>query len=609
MSIILHSTTSRRHFLAYFSGAGLTSTLLPGTLWARLQEQETDEVTAAMVREAGWVAGLELSEEQAEEMADGVNRNLAGQAQLFEHRLDNSVAPPIHFSPLVPGMKVDRTERPFRISSTAGVRRPSDLEDVAFWPLASLGELIGSRQVTSVELTEMYLRRLRRYNPTYNNVVTFTDELALKEARKADAEIASGHYRGPLHGIPWGAKDILGVRGYPTTWGSNAFKEQVTDYEASVVRILREAGAVLIAKLTTGELAGGDRWFGGRTRNPWNPDYGSSGSSAGPSSATVAGCVAFALGTETSGSILSPSIACGATGLRPTFGRVSRYGAMTLRWTGDRIGPICRTVEDCAIVFKAIAQPDEWDPGVQDIPFNWDVESDATQLRVAYFPEAFEDDPRKQDDWRENDRLALEQIRSLGVELHPRDVPLRDFSTDGLRALGTESSTAFDAFYRDGGASKLGRPGRDNGWRTNQFVPAVAYLQAQRVRGIMMQQFSDALGDYDVWVAPYEDSRAGLAVRPQGEEESGRGRRGGRGRGGRGGGGGPTRRSAQSQLFQLANHACYPAVALRHGFGEDGLPTGMIFLGKPFAESKILTLARAYQDSTDHHMKTPNLRV
>ena len=262
MSTALNSTT-RRRFLAYFSGAGLTSTLLPGTLWARMQEQESDEVTAAMIRDAGWVAGLELSEEEAESMASGVNRNLAGQAELMEYRLDNSVAPPIHFSPLVPGMKVDRTERPFRISSTEGVERPSNLEDVAFWPLASLGELIRSRQVTSVELTEMYLARLKRYNPTYNNVVTFTDELAMEEARRADAEIAYGHTRGPLHGIPWGAKDILGVRNYPTTWGSNAFKEQVTDYEASVVRILREAGAVLIGKLTTGELAGGLR----RTRS------------------------------------------------------------------------------------------------------------------------------------------------------------------------------------------------------------------------------------------------------------------------------------------------------------------------------------------------------
>ncbi|MDH3223981.1 MAG: amidase, partial [Gemmatimonadota bacterium] len=322
--------TTRKAFLAYFSAAGLGSTLFPGTLWAEMSRQQAAEVTGEMVRDAGWVAGLELTEEQAQEMAEGVNRNLRNQEELWETPLDNSVGPPLYFSPLVPGMTVDREARTFRTSDTSGLRRPADLEEVAFWPLASLGELVRTRQVSSVELTEMYLARLRRYNPTYNNVVTFTEGLAVEEARRADAELAAGRYRGPLHGLPWGAKDILGVRGYPTTWGSEAFRGQVTEYEASVVRLLREAGAVLVAKLSTGELAGGDRWFGGRTRNPWNTGYGSSGSSAGPASATVAGCVAFAVGTETSGSILSPSIACGATGLRPTFGRVSRYGAMTL---------------------------------------------------------------------------------------------------------------------------------------------------------------------------------------------------------------------------------------------------------------------------------------
>jgi Asp-tRNA(Asn)/Glu-tRNA(Gln) amidotransferase A subunit family amidase len=270
---------------------------------------------------------------------------------------------------------------------------------------------------------------------------------------------------------------------------------------------------------------------------------------------------------------------------------------MTLRWTGDRLGPICRTVEDCAIVFKAIARRDDDDPSVLDVPFNWDVDLDATQLRVAYFPDAFEDDPSKRDDWRANDRRALYHVRSLGIELHPMDVPMREFSTEGLGALGVESSTAFDAFYRDGGEERLTRPGRGNGWRTNQFVPAIAYLQAQRLRGVMMRQFSEALGDFDAWVAPYGDSRARLIEPPPEPPQGG------------GGGGAPTRRSAQSQLFQLANHACYPAVAVRHGFGDDGLPTGMIFLGKPFSETKILTLAKAYQDSTDHHLRTPDLQA
>lgn len=592
-------STSRRAFLAYFSGVGLGSMLLPGALWAEMRRQEVQEVTAEMVKASAWVTGLELTDAEAEEMVNGVNRNLRRQAELWEMPLDNHVAPPVYFSPLVPGLEVDRAARPFRVSDATGMQRPTSLEDVAFWPLARLGELVRTRQVSSVELTDMYLGRLRRYNPTYNTVVTLTEELAHEQASHADTELAGGHYRGPLHGIPWGAKDILAVRGYPTTWGSEAFREQVTDYEASVVRLLREAGAVLVAKLASGELASGDRWFGGRTRNPWNPGYGSSGSSAGPASATVAGCVGFAVGTETSGSILSPSIACGATGLRPTFGRVSRYGVMSLRWTGDRLGPICRTVEDCAIVLKVIGQRDDQDPSVLDIPFNWDVSVDPRSLKVAFFPDAFENDPGKGGDWRRNDSRALDDVRALGIELHPIDVPLMDFPTDGLRALGVEGSTAFDIYYRPGGDARLAASDRANGWRTNQLVPAVAYLQAQRVRGVMMRQLSDALGDYDVWVAPYGDSRESyLKERPPGQARAGGGRRGG----------GPRQRSPQSQLFQLANHACYPAVAVRNGFGDDGLPTGMLFMGKPFAETKILTLAKAYQDATGHHLRTPKLR-
>ena len=590
-------TTSRRRFLSYFSGVGLTSTLLPGTLWARMQEQEALEVTPEMIRDAGTLSGLELTEEQAEEMAEGVNRNLQGYAELHEYELHNSVAPPLYFSALVPGTEIDRSERPFRASSPLGLTRPADFEEVAFWPLTGLAELIRTRQVTSVELTEMYLGRLKRYNPKFNNVVTFTDDLAMEEAHRADVEIRNGQYRGPLHGLPWGAKDILAVRGYPTTWGSNAFKDQVTDYEATVVKLLREAGAVLIAKLTTGELAGGDRWFGGRTRNPWDSTKGSSGSSAGPASATVAGCVAFAIGTETSGSILSPSVACGASGLRPTYGRVSRFGAMTLRWTGDRLGPICRTVEDCAIVFKAIARPDDRDASVLDIPFNWDAESDVSQFRVAFFRDAFKDDTGKGADWAANDQRSLDQLRSMGIALTPMDVPLRDFSTEGLRPLSAESSAAFDDFLRSGREGELSRPGRGTGWRVNQTVPAVAYLRAQQVRGIMMQQLDDALGDFDVYVVPYGDARSRLAETPPG------------GDGGSSGGGAPPRRSATSQFFQLANHACLPAVAVRNGFGEDGLPTGIIFVGKPFSETKVLSLAKVYQDSTDFHRRVPDLEA
>jgi Asp-tRNA(Asn)/Glu-tRNA(Gln) amidotransferase A subunit family amidase len=397
-----------------------------------------------------------------------------------------------------------------------------------------------------------------------------------------------------LHGIPWGAKDIIAVPGYPTTWGSEVYRGQVTDHEATVVTLLREAGAVLIAKLTTGELASGDRWFGGRTRNPWDPEAGSSGSSAGPASATVAGCVGFAIGTETSGSILSPSVACGATGLRPTFGRVSRFGAMTLRWTGDRLGPICRTAEDCAVVFNAIARTDPRDRSVLDIPFNWDATVDARTLRVAVLADAFEDDPPKGDDWKANDQRTLDQLRDMGIHMTPVDTPLRDFDTDALRPLSAETTAAFDAFLRDGRDTELGRPQRGSGWRVGRTIPAVEYLQAQRVRGVMMEQLAAGLGDYDVWVVPYGDARDYLrgVQRP-------------------GGGGPPSgqrpQRPARSQFFQLANHACYPAVAVRNGRGEGGLPTGITFVGKPFAETQVLTLAKAYQDAAGFHLEHPEL--
>ena len=590
--------SSRRRFLGYFSGVGLSSTLFPGLLWSKMLDTDEPEVTLAMIRDASALSGLELTEDEAEALVEGVNRNLQGYSELREYKLENGVAPPIHFSTIVPGMQIDMVERPFRMSSYTDLERPNDLEEVAFWPLAQLAELVKSRKVSSLELTQMYLGRLKRYNPKFNNTVTFLDDLALREARKADEEIGRGFYRGPLHGLPWGAKDILAVKNYPTTWGSNAFKGQKMDYEATVVTLLRDAGAVLIAKLTTGELASGDRWFGGRTRNPWNSNNGSSGSSAGSASATVAGCVAFAIGTETSGSILSPSVACGASGLRPTYGRVSRFGAMTLRWTGDRLGPICRTVEDCALVFKSIAKPDENDQSVLNIPFNWDMDLDATQFKVAYFQDAFADDSGKKSDWMANDKKSLEILEAVGVTLHPIDVPMKDFSTESLRALSAESSAAFESFLLENRDDELTRPARASGWRVNQTVPAVAYLQAQRVRGIMMQELSDALGDFDVYVTPYGDSRTRLSVDPQPSDPP------------------PTaasptspppRRSATSHFFQLANHACYPAVAVCNGFGDDGLPTGIVFVGKPFSETKILAVAKAFQDAAGFYQRVPNL--
>ena len=298
---------TRRRFMAHFAGLGLTTTLMPGVLWANMQQTQTQRVTLDMLTDALKLSGLEFSEEERTAMVDNANQALTRYDALHKLSIPNDVSPPFHFNPIVPGMRVNRARQPFRMSAAPQVKRPADLEDVAFWSVRRLAELIRSKQVTSVELTTMYLTRLKRYNPVLNCVVSFTDDLAMAQAKQADAEIKAGKYKGPLHGIPWGAKDIIAAKGYKTTWGSGAYQEQVLDYDATVIEQLRDAGAVLIAKLTTGELAGGANWFGGRTNNPWNPSQASGGSSAGPGSATGAGCVGFSIGTETSGSILGPS--------------------------------------------------------------------------------------------------------------------------------------------------------------------------------------------------------------------------------------------------------------------------------------------------------------
>ena len=585
---------TRRRFVTYFSSVGLSSTLLPGVLWARLQEERAERITAAMLKDALAVAGLDFTDEERQQILNGVNQNLTRYADLRQLHIDPNIAPPLYYSPIVPGTRLDRAQKPFRTSATPSLRRPANLEDVAFWPLAHLAHLLKTRQVTSVELSRMYLDRLKRYNPLLNFVVTFTDDLGMQQAQQADREIAAGKYRGPLHGIPWGCKDIIAVPGYPTQWGSGAFKGQVIDTEATVVRLLREAGAVLVAKLTTGELASGDQWFGGRTNSPWDPTEGSSGSSAGPASATAAGCVAFGIGTETSGSILSPSTICGVTGLRPTFGRVSRYGAMTLSWTQDRLGPLCRTVEDCALVFRTIAKADEQDLSVIDLPFNWDAELDIRKLRIGYLAPAFRE-ANRHDDWKRNDGQVLDQVKALGVTLEPFELPAMPLNVTG-GILGAESGASFDEFVRSGRDKNLTNKGRSNGMRQSRLVPAVEYLQAQRVRAMIMRQFAATVSRFDVYIAPYINMRSG-----------------GAGRSGRAGGaaGGdstpPLPPSAIRDHFQVANLCGYPAVSVPNGFTAEGKPTSITFLGRLYAEAEILALARAYQERAGFHLRRPTL--
>ena len=602
--------TTRRHFLEYFSSVGLASTLLPGVLWAKVQEEPSRRITADMLKGALAIAGLDFSEEDQQQMLTALNQNPDRFAELRKIHIAPDLAPPLYYSPLVPGTRLDRVAKPFRTGKPRAVRRPANLEDAAFWPIADLAQLIKTRQVTSVELTRMYLGRLERFNPTLNFVVTMTGDLAMTEARQADQEIAAGKYRGPLHGIPWGCKDIISVPGYPTQWGSGAFKGQTLDTEATVVRLLREAGAVLVAKLTTGELASGDQWFGGRTNNPWDPNEGSSGSSAGPASATAAGCVAFGIGTETSGSILSPATRCGVAGLRPTFGRVSRYGAMTLSWTQDRLGPLCRTVDDCAIVFHAIAKTDERDLSVIDLPFNWDPDLDITKLHVGYLEPAFRESNRDEG-LKKSDQQVLDQLKTLGVKLEAFELPpLPANVTGGI--LGAESGASFDEFVRSGRDKSMTNRTRGNGFRSSRLVPAVEYLQAQRVRGMVMRQFADAVSTFDVYVVPFTNSRGdpggGRGARGAGDAAPGEAARGagsGRGRVGRGGAGATP--SPMGQHFQVANLCGYPAVAVPHGFTAAGQPTSITFLGRLYNEAQILAVAKAYQDAAGWHLKHPAL--
>lgn len=576
-----HTEAQRRQFLAWFAGAGLTSTLLPGVLWAQMENAQ--RVTTEMVKAAEKIAGLEFTDAQRQLLLDGVNQNLGRFEKMRQIPLPNSVPSCLRFSPVLPGMKFDAVRRPMKASKTAAVKRPSVLEDVAFWPVTHLAQLIRTKQVKSVELTEMYLGRMKRYDPRLQFLITPTEDLAMNQARQADSEIASGHYRGPLHGIPWGAKDLISRKGYKTTWGAGPYKDQIFDYDAAIMEKLDAAGAVLIAKLTSGELASGDVWFGGQTKNPWNPTEGSSGSSAGPASATSAGCVGFSIGTETGGSIVGPSTRCGVYGVRPTYGRVSRYGVMTLAWSLDKAGPICRSVEDCALVLYALQGADDRDPTATDLPFNWDASLDIRKLRVGYLKPAF-DEPRATPEEKDNDTAALEKLRSMGVMLKPIEFP--DFPIADMMAINyTEFSAAFDDLTRsrrDDLLARQDRGGDANLYRTNRFVPAVEYLQVTRLRHLLMEAMGKTMADLDVYLAPITSNRGPGPSAP-----------------------GNPGRSLVNLNTTMTNMTGHPGVVVRNGFNAKGQPTSMTFIGKIYGEAEMLGLAHAYQMATSWHDKHP----
>jgi Asp-tRNA(Asn)/Glu-tRNA(Gln) amidotransferase A subunit family amidase len=508
--------------------------------------------------------GLHFTAKEHKLMIDEVNAQLAGYEQLRAIPIDNGIPPALSFDPRLPGMTFETKQRQITYSKIKTPRLPDNAADIAFWPITQLAALIRSKQISSVELTKLYLERLHRYDPILRCVVTFTDDRAVQQARRADREIARGDYRGLLHGIPYGAKDLLATRGIRTTWGAEPYRDQVPAVNATVIDRLEEAGAVLIAKLSVGALAWGDVWLDGvMTKNPWNLEEGSSGSSAGSGSATAAGLVGFAIGTETLGSIISPATQCRITGLRPTFGRVSRFGAMALSWSMDKIGPMCRSVEDCAIVFDAMRGSDGRDLTVTDFPFNYDARVDVKQLRVGYVRSAF----AKERENKANDDETLRVLKSLGIKLIPIELP--QFPYEALTIiLFAEAAAAFDELTRSNRDDLLARQVKEawpNAFRRSRLIPAVEFLQASRIRTLAMLALQRVMHDIDVYVTPSFDE-------------------------------------ADLTRTNLTGH---PAVVVPNGVTSQGHSSSITFTGKLYGEAAALAVAKAYQDATDFQRQRP----
>jgi Asp-tRNA(Asn)/Glu-tRNA(Gln) amidotransferase A subunit family amidase len=576
---------TRRRFLKTVPAAVAAGLAAP----ALAQQGTPPRITRETLDCAEKVMGIDFTDAEIDQALNGVNQNLGRFEQLRELDIPLDTEPAVTFRPYLPGRKPRPGATPgaaLKVRLEPPAARRGSMEDLAFEPVTALAALIRNRDVSSTDLTRMYLERLKRHNPKLNVVVTLTEDLALEQAASADREIRAGRYRGPLHGIPWGAKDLLATRGIPTTWGARPYEKQVFDYDATVVERLREAGAVLVAKLSLGALAQGDRWFGGQTRSPWNPERGSSGSSAGPGAATAAGLVGFAIGSETRGSIISPSAVNGVTGLRPTYGRVSRHGAMALSWTMDKLGPMCRTVEDCVLVFNAIYGPDGRDQTVVDAPFAWNADLPISKLRIGFVKPEFEPPPPGTGGGRGGGRGgrspeeiqkereaqlkilndALEVYRSLGATLVPVELPAARLSNALTFILSVEAAAAFDDLTRSDDIRDDSLGSWPNSFRTHRFVPAVEYIRAQRARTLLIQQTEKLMESVDAFLTPAPGS-------------------------------------ASLGLTNLTGH---PAVAMKAGF-HDNAPVMLMVTGRLYDEATMLRVALAFERATRWHTMHPVL--
>jgi Asp-tRNA(Asn)/Glu-tRNA(Gln) amidotransferase A subunit family amidase len=553
-----HARPSRRELFAAAAALGIGTPAFHRAVAAAALQAEPQTITPEMIKNAEWVAGIELTEAERKATATALTRLFRDFGTLHKVEVGNHVPPAVQFIPdPAPPTATGRGKvEPTRSKEPA--KKPASGEDLAFLPLTQLAELVRTRQVTATELAKLYVGRLMQYDPALKCVVTLTDELTMKQAAEADKEIAAGKYRGPLHGIPWAAKDLIAYPGFKTTWGAAHFKDQVIDEKATVATRLEDAGAVMAMKATLGALANGDQWFGGQTRNPWNVKQGSSGSSAGTASAVAAGLVGFGIGSETLGSIVSPCTRCGVTGLRPTFGRVSRHGCMALSWSMDKIGPIARSVEDCALVFGAIHGADGKDPTAVDRPFEWPCRKGLKDLRVGYVEGKGGADEREE----------LKVLKDLGVRLVPITLPSRPAAQPIQFILSVEASAAFDDITRAG----VGEEGIGRSWPTSfrrgRFVPAVEYLRAQRVRTLLMREMARVMESVDLYVGGND--------------------------------------------LLITNLTGHPTAVLPNGLREakgTQSPTAITFTGRLWGESELLAVAKAYQDATGHHLKRPDMSL
>ncbi|MBK9732051.1 MAG: amidase [Chitinophagaceae bacterium] len=524
---------------------------------------EKNKVSADEVHQAQQLIGMDFTVAETDSMLSLLDDQLKNYENMRKVELPNAVPLCYNFNPVPVGMNFDQSRKAFQSSDYSKTMLPKDSNELIFYSIGQLAELIHSKKITSVQLTNFYLNRLKRFSPKLHCVITFTENLAMQQAKQADAEIAAGKYKGLLHGIPYGIKDMYATKNYPTTFGTPPFKNQVIDEDATVVKKLQDAGAVLIAKLSLGELAMDDVWFGGLTRNPWDTTKGSSGSSAGPASAVSAGLVPFAIGSETWGSIVSPSTICGVTGLRPSYGRVSRNGAMALCWTMDKVGPICRNTEDCAIVFNAIYGPDGKDQSLFDLPFNYSPKVDLNGMKIGYFKNDFELDTVN----KPFNNAAIEQLKKMGAQLIPLqlpDLPVNDIAV----LLFCESASAFDDLTfsnRDDLMVQQHKYRWPNYFRAAHFIPATEYIRANRLRYLLIQQMNDVMKQVDVCVAP----------------------------------------SLVGDNLLVTNLTGHPSVVLPNGFIDPKTPTSIVFIGQLFGEAKMLAVAKAYQDATGFQLKHP----